>query len=207
MSILVRISNAHDAAFDETDAARALDLQKERFDRIVDEDKLLAGQRRRARFDVLSRPVRNHALALDAAAQPLVLELGIELCEVDRQQIVRRRVERITVSITPDAAAVEERLVIAGHEAGVLAILGERAVCGKMPLEECSHRRRVARIDRSCYGAGLAPDGCGCLLTNERRATGGERGPVVGERVLAPARQLGERDGAEYRARRVGYGD
>src|SRR3989442_1183359 len=133
LSVLVGVSDAHDAAFGETDAARALDLQEERLDGIVNEDELLAGQRRCACFDLLSRPVRNYALALDAATQPLVLELGVELDEVDRQQIVRRRVERITVLLALDAAAVEQRLVITRGEAGVLAVRGERLVCGKMP--------------------------------------------------------------------------
>src|SRR3977135_660769 len=69
LSVLVRVSDAHDAALGETDAARALDLQKKRLDRIVDEDKLLACQRRLARFDIGTWPVWNHALAFDAAAQ------------------------------------------------------------------------------------------------------------------------------------------
>src|SRR5207245_11087576 len=88
LSVLVGISDTHDAAVGETDAARTLDLQKERLDRIVDEDELLAGQQRCACFDLLSRPVRNYALALDAATQPLVLELGLELDAVAAQQLV-----------------------------------------------------------------------------------------------------------------------
>src|SRR5439155_20210073 len=151
-------------------------------------------------------PVRNHALALDAAAQPLVLELGVELDEIDRQRVVRGGVEGITVLLASDAAAIEQRLVVAGGQARVLAFRGERLVCGKMPLEECPHRRCVARIDRNCGGAGLAPDGCGRLLCNECRATVSERRPGIGERVVGPARQLSERGGAEQHPRRVGYG-
>ena len=127
MAVLVGIADAHHAAVGEPHAPRALDLQEERFDRIVDVRELLHPcDRRLAALDVGARPVRHDALALDAAAHALVLELGIELGQVDRQQIVGRARTAARDGAPSGAAAGEQRLVVAGDHPGVAAVGGRR---------------------------------------------------------------------------------
>src|SRR5262249_52261558 len=122
LAVLVRVPQAQDAALGESHPAGALDLQEERFDGVVDEDERLALERRLAVFDVGARPVGDDALAVDAAAHPLVLELRIDLAQVDGQQVVGWREQRITVLLGTNAASVEKRLVVAGDEAARRAI-------------------------------------------------------------------------------------
>ena len=78
LAVLVGVADAHDAAFGQLHPPGALDLQKERLERIVNENERLALERCFARLDVGAGPVRDHALAVDATTQTLVLELGIE---------------------------------------------------------------------------------------------------------------------------------
>jgi hypothetical protein len=100
---------------------RALDLQKERFDRILDIDQHLPVERRVPRFDIGSRPIGDDTPAFDAAAQPLVLQFRIELGQIDRQQIIGNRVQRYREPRCFGAASGEQRFVIAGDSPGVAA--------------------------------------------------------------------------------------
>src|SRR5207244_4326105 len=129
-----------------------------RLDRIVDEDELLADQRRLPRRYLCARPVGDYAISIDAPAQALVCELGMELGQIDGQQIVRRRIKRIPIAFAANAAAVEQRLVITGCDTALLAIRGARLVCGKMLLEESAYHRRIVWIDRLRRSTRFAPE-------------------------------------------------
>src|SRR5271170_1566408 len=79
LAVLIGVADAHDTAFGKSYLPGALDLQKERVDRIVDENERLALEWGSARVDVRAGPIRNHALAVNATTQPFVLEFGIEV--------------------------------------------------------------------------------------------------------------------------------
>ena len=88
LTVLIRVPDAHDAAIGEPHPPGALDLQEKGFDRVVDVEQFLARDRRLSRLDIGTRPVRHHALAIDARAHALVLEFGIEFGQVDGEQVV-----------------------------------------------------------------------------------------------------------------------
>ena len=89
-AVLIGIAKAKDTAFGELHPPGALDLQEERLDRIVDENEHLALKGCSAGLDVRAGPVRDNALAVNATAQSLVLQFGVEFGEIDGQKIVRR---------------------------------------------------------------------------------------------------------------------
>ncbi len=202
MPVLVRVAHAHHAALGEPHAARTLDLQEEGFDRIVDVDELLALDRRLAVLDVRARPVGNHAPAFDAAAQPLVLELRIELGQVDGQQVVGRRVQRDAVARRARATAGQQRLVVAGDHSGVAAIRRNDLVGAKMTLEEGTHRVAIRGDDGTRVGAGGLPEVAGRRRCEQRRAAHAEGRPDFGDPVLGPAGQRAPRDRQVLRRQR-----
>ena len=77
--------------------ARALDLQEERLDRVVDIDDLLARDGSGPVLDLGAREVGHDAAAIEPAAEAKVLRLGHYRGEVDHEQIVGRRVEGMNV--------------------------------------------------------------------------------------------------------------
>ena len=206
LAVLVRVPDPHDASVGQLHASGSLDLQEERFDGIVDVQQFLAADRSLPCVDIGARPVGHDALAVDARTHALVLEFGIEIAKLDREQVVRRPVERNAVAFVALSTAVEQWLVVAGDEALGLAVGGEYLVCVKMPLEECADSERVAAVDRRRRCADCVP-GCGAGLPREERAAArAERRPCVLLRVVVPARQFGEGDSAQLHRRCRGGG-
>src|ERR1017187_2097605 len=73
ISVLIRVADAHGAPVGKVDAARALDLREERFNRVVQPNELPSRQSSFSCFDVRSRPIRHDALAVETAANALAL--------------------------------------------------------------------------------------------------------------------------------------
>ena len=138
VSVLVRIADANDAAVVDADAPRALDLQEERVDRILDVDERFPVERRPPALDLCARPVRHDLASLHAAAHTLALELRVELGEVDGEEIVRHGVDRHAEALVARAAAREQRLVVAGDRSLGAAVGGTRTPLAERPRSRAS---------------------------------------------------------------------
>ncbi len=193
MPVLIGVAHAHHAAVGKLHAARTLDLQEEGFHRIVDIDQFPAFDRGLAVLDVRARPVRDHTPSLDPAPQPLVLELGIELGQVDGQQIVGHRIQRNAMAGRAGAAAGQERLVIAGDRSGVAAIRRDDLVGAKMALEESADRTGIGGGDGIRVRTGGLPEVAGRRRREKRHTAHAEGRPDFGDPVLGPARQRAPR--------------
>ncbi len=202
MTVLIGIADAHHSALGEAHAAGALDLQEERFDGIRDVDEHLVGDRCAPVLDVGARPIGDDALALDAPAQPLVLELRVELGQIDRQQVVRRRVQRHAVARGACAAAIEQRFVVAGDHAGVAPVRGHDLVWDKMIFEECARAAAVDRRNLLRSDARALPQRARRGGRDERRASGAKRGPRFVDAIVGPAGKRGPRDRGVLRRQR-----
>ena len=60
--------------------------------------------------------VRDDAATVKLSAQATPLQVGIELSEINRKQIVRDAVDRVNIGRLSNTASVEQRFIVAGHE-------------------------------------------------------------------------------------------
>ena len=198
MTVLLGVADAHALAILELDLPRSLDVQEEEVDGIVDPRDLEALERCGTAVDRAAVEVWHDAIALrDAAAQPAVLEVRINAREVDHEQVLRRRVERITITRARRAAAAQQRLVIAGDEPAVAVVGVDDAIDVERMLEERGDvairriRGQRARVDAHGFPARL-------LL--ERDAAADECLQRCAE-IAAPIGQLNPCGGNELAAR------
>jgi hypothetical protein len=87
VAVLVGEGQARHAAVGQADAPRALDLQKEEFNRVVDPEQNATALGLVAPGDLGSRVVGNDLVALQATAQAQVLEFRLDGAEIDVQQV------------------------------------------------------------------------------------------------------------------------
>src|SRR5260370_34583857 len=112
VAVLVGVAEAQRLAAVELHAAGTLDMEEERFDRIVDPEDFLARDGRRASSDFRARVVRHDALSLHAPAQAQAPQLRADRGEIDGEQVIRRTIKRVEVRRRPGAAAAQKRLVV-----------------------------------------------------------------------------------------------
>ncbi len=198
MAVLVRVAHAHALAVGQLHLSRALDVQEEDVDRIVHPCDLASLEQPRIVVDVGARVVRHDAVALDAPAQALVVQVRIERREVDGEQVGRRRVDRVLVARGARAAAVQQRLVVAGDHAA-------RRVVG---IDHAPHVERGLEIERHFRLGGGGRHGergvarglpCG-VLVGQHGAAAREGVERWAQRFAAPVGKLGPRRGHELAA-------
>src|ERR1700726_4340040 len=160
MPILIGVTDAYAAPIGKLDAGRALNVYEERFDRVIYPDELPPPQPCLAGLDFRARPIRQHTLAVESSANALGLELGEDLSQLDREQIVRRRIQRIAVAIVAHTAALQQRLVVAGHPSDIDPVRGGDPVWSKLRFEKRARARVVVSCDGRRGGAYRSPDGC-----------------------------------------------
>jgi len=203
MAVGVGVADADHRAVAQAHPARTLHLQEERLDGVVDPDEFGAAQPLLGQFR--ARPVRHHPRAcvglLQPAAQPQVRQFRIQRRQVDAQQVGRRAAQRHDEGRAAGAAAVQERLVVAGDAAARLggqhsrlgAAFFERD--GQHPIgiealgEERPLRRDVSRRHRCRVAARLVPDLAACVAAHEAAARGQQRRPGGGEVGVGNLRQ------------------
>ena len=164
MPVLVAVAETHHAAVVEPHAARALHLQEECVDRIVDPEQFLA-RKQIAAGDLATARVGNHALPLQLAAQAQVCQLRMHAAEIDHEQVLRHAVNGRGKALAARAAAAQQRLVVTGHQPAVarvqLAIAldasREHSIGVEAGREERSDRGGAASIDTFGTTADFAP--------------------------------------------------
>ena len=111
VAVLRRVADPDHGAVVEPHLARALDLEEELGDRIVDPEQLEVAARERAALDLGARVVGQELAVADPAIDRVAGELGVEAAEVDAQQVRGRRMERhrIARAGAPRAVAAPAR--------------------------------------------------------------------------------------------------
>ena len=142
VAVGVGIADAHLRAIGKLHPARALDLQEESLDRVVDPQQFVAGQA--AAPQLAARRIRDHALAAGCvdqlAANALAGQLGMQALQIDDQQVVGAAVQRHREARAALPAAHQQRLVVTGDAAAV----GHR---------QHARRRAVAAVVLARFGA------------------------------------------------------
>src|SRR5262249_7919697 len=150
----------------ESHAPRALHLEEERLDRVVDPEQLLAGHWGGAARNLRACVVGHHALAIDPPSKPHAAKVGISRGQVDRQQIVRGTVEGVYEGTRLGPAAAQKRLVIPGDQAVERSVRIGEPPGNEMLLEEAArhlvggstkiHRLRASAAPALTKAQGLA---------------------------------------------------
>ena len=196
----------------EGDTARALDMQEEGIDGVVDPGQLQPLPGEHARVDLGPGRIGLQRAARHPPGDPLAGKLGPEAAEVDRDQVGRTGVERHRVAAAPLQGAPQLGLEVAREEA-LGACVVARLVGREAGLEEGAglggivrappRRRRSARqsptrppsgrdVERLVVGAPFQ-GGARALQRPQGRAL------VVG----LPARQVRERDRPQHEPLRL----
>ena len=189
MPVLIGVPDAHHAAIVQLDSARALNLQKERVDRIGDERDRLVPHDHIAALDVGARPVRHDAPAVEPTAQALVLELRIERRQIDDQQVVRYAVERNAILLCRSARSHEQRLVIAADETDVAVRCGADPIYAKIIFEIRANRSAVRAVDRRRLRTWRSPDRLRRGPARQSATPNEKRRPRCFDAIVAPVGQ------------------
>ena len=211
-AVLVGIADARGLAGGQAHLTRALDLQEESIDRIVDPEQLELASGKRTAVDRGAIGIGDELALLDPATDPATLELGIELAQIDTDQIGRAPIQRIAVRGVGCPRALQKRLVVAGEQAIAIAVVAhcERLEAG---LEEAPGPDRPGGL-----GADGAPvlDRPGKAVLATHGLVGGLLGPpstTAPERsqrrlrvVVRPSGQIDEIDRGEGQLRRWRWG-
>ncbi|MNF66794.1 hypothetical protein D3C84_485920 [compost metagenome] len=155
MAVLVGVADAQLPAVFQLDAAGALDLQELQVHRVPQ-----PGQHRR--LDALFANgggvvIGLEEAALQAAAQALALELGVEAVQRDHHHVLRDAVDRHLGLLAAFQAAGVDRFVVAGDQALGAVARGAQAVDVQLGLEIGANGGGVFR-HRAGAGAGGGPD-------------------------------------------------
>ncbi len=198
MAVLVGVTHADAFAIVELHLPRALDVQEENVDGVVDPGDLAAGERCVPLVDVAARVVRHDAIALEAAAQALALQVRIDRCEVDGEQVLRHAIDRVPVPVAARAASAQQGLVVTrDHSRGRVVGIHHRP------------RSEVELEERGDVGlGGVGPERFGAsahalprILLREHRAALEERIERRPQCLASPVGEIGPRRGVEVSAR------
>ncbi len=136
----------------ERDLARALDVQKEKVDRVVDPgDRLNFPVQDAFLLDLAALIVRHQRPVAHSAHDLLTLELFGKGPQVDGDEILRPRVDRVGVLGLAGPAASQDGFVVAGEEHFVLGVAAHRLVDQIVVADEILQ----AAGGRSVYDEGL----------------------------------------------------
>ncbi len=198
MAVLVGVIDPQHAAVGQADAPGPLDLQEEELDRVVHPGQRLRRQTALLGEDFAARPVGHDLVALDPAAHALALEFGKEVAELDGQQVVGHPVHREGVAPVGLAAAVEQRLVVAGdHAVDGGGIGGRHRVGAQIGLEELADGGIGLAVDLLGLGADGTPGlATGAAAQAAAALAEGRPGSRVG--IVAPARKIAPGNRREY---------
>ena len=136
LPVLVGVAHPKPLAVRQLHLAGALDVQEEELDRVIDPCDLGALERGGRLVDVAAREVGNDAAAFEAPPQAPVLEIGVDRGQVDREQVLGHAVDRVAIARRARAASAQQRLVVAGDEAGVGVVRVHHAIGIEIHLEE-----------------------------------------------------------------------
>src|SRR4051812_20976377 len=198
------VADAQRRAVLEDDARRALDLDRDQVERILDPADLELLAVERAGLDGAAVVIRHELVVLGAAADApaLVRERGRTLLVAVGDQVARPAVDRHRKFRTGKARAGDHRLVIAGHQA--LALAQARDAHGlKVLLEEGARGSGILRLERERLAAdiGQGAEEQSALVAARLSARGAAAGLIGGECcemiVGRPARELAPLDRLE----------
>ncbi|REJ86174.1 MAG: hypothetical protein DWQ30_00725 [Acidobacteria bacterium] len=208
MAVLPRVAHPDPPTALELHLSRALDLQEEGVDRVVDPEQLEPTPAQRAGLDLLAAPVGQQRAAGPASGQRTALPLFAKGLEVDLHDVAGPRVERHVVALAAAPAAAEERLVVAG-EGAVTALAVAHLEGHEVGLEVLARQAfRVAGAEPGQRHAGCGPVrhltargqwphlGVG-RSRPQSAARAGERRQRLRDPVLGPARERLEPDPLE----------
>ena len=88
------VADADDAAVRQQDPARALHLQHEDIDRIIEPQHLEAATLERAVVDIPARVIGHEPAGFDAADDSMAFQLRIEVAEIDLHMVFGHAVDR-----------------------------------------------------------------------------------------------------------------
>ena len=167
------------------DASRALHVQEKQFDRIVDPEDFPPAHRRQAAFDFRTGVIRNDFPVLHAPPQADSLEVGVAPGQIDHQEVGGNAVDWKTVTAPENAAAVQKRFVITGHQAFSPAVRVVHQPGRESGFEELPRGHGIAFADLSRRGASRNP--VGRALQDIAGKQEGRQG--FGQIVVVPFRQ------------------
>src|SRR5690606_5626796 len=144
-AVVIGISKTDHFSVGQLHAARALNLQKERLDGVVDPD-----DRRWLTFglggDFSTGAVRDHTPAIERAANALAGQLWIHAAQIDGEQIGRWLIQRPLIGAILLACAAHQGLVIPSDRVpGGLALFVEQAPRLHMLPDEGAYLRSCLR--------------------------------------------------------------
>lgn len=208
VAVLPRVANAQQRAVLVAQAPRALDLEKEEGDRVLDPGELEPPPRERAALDLRAVEIGEEAPPVDPPGDLAPREVALELAEVDEHAIAGNAVERVDEAPGPAAPGGELRLVVAGQEPLVLAAVGRRPG-RELALEEGERRGGVAVAHRGGGGAERLERSAterlaerAAAAAGTQRAAGRAEGRERRRRPPGgPAGEIGEPRGSEVEAR------
>ena len=181
MAVLVGVADADVLAVLQAHLPRALDLEEEELHRVAAPRDHRRGEVA-ARVDLRARVVGHQPPAVEASAQAQRPRLGTDGTEVDHHQVGRHAEDREAVRLARRAAAVDDRLVVAGDHPAVAAFARHHRVGHELGFEEPARRLLVSRWQALCQ-----------IADPLESSAAGDKRPQAGlELRAAPARQVGE---------------